>query len=140
MINIEDSSYAPNMSEISEMVANETFDELYRYMISEYQALMKIEYSREAAFKGWNVKYRKSGRTLCTVYPRSGHFMLLLVVGQKEKQRVEDLLPEMSEEFRNAYNRTQEWMGQRWMMFDISVHTALLDDILKVVRIRRESK
>ena len=140
MIDIEDKSYQPTVSEMSEFVGNPLFDELCGYMESEYQACEKVEYSGEKAFLGWNLKFRKAGRTLCTVYPRKGYFPMLLIVGRKEKDRVEALLPSMSEEFTQLYENTRECMNQRWLMLDFSEKNALFSDALSIVKIRRESK
>lgn len=65
---------------------------------------------------------------------------MLLVVGQKEKERVEALLPTLCEEFRSIYRNTREGMGQRWLLLTFSSHTELYEDALKVIRIRRESR
>lgn len=65
---------------------------------------------------------------------------MLLIVGRKEKERVEALLPALSGEFQAIYHATQEGMGQRWMLLDLDSHTPLYDDVLQIVRIRRQSK
>ena len=140
MIDIDDKSYQPNIEEISNFVDNALFDELCRYMDREYQALVKIEYSGDKVLLGWNLKFKKAGRTLCTVYPRRGHFPMLLVVGPKEKLRAEALLPELSCEFQAIYNNTQEGMGQRWLLFDFQTHTEVFEDALQLIRIRRQSR
>ena len=139
MADIYDRSYMPDVDELGELIGSEAFVALHGCMTSDYRALIRIEYSGDSNLSGWNIKYRKAGRTLCTVYPRDGHFYLLLVVGRREKPRVEELLPSLSEDFRAVYRDTREGMGQRWLLFDVAGQTALLDDILKVVRIRRDS-
>jgi hypothetical protein len=30
------------------------------------------------AWKGWNVKYKKSGKVLCSLYPKQGYFLALV--------------------------------------------------------------
>lgn len=65
---------------------------------------------------------------------------MLLVVGRKEKEVAERLLPELSEEMQNIYHQTKEGNGQRWMMIDVKEDGELYQNILKLVRIRRESK
>ena len=139
MLDIEDRAYQPSAAEIGAFVGNGLFDELCRCMADEYQALCKIEYSGDRVLPGWNMKFKKAGRALCTVYPRKGRFSLLLVVGQREKQRVEALLPGLSEAFRETYRNTPEGMGQRWLLFDFDARSALYDDVLRVIRIRRTS-
>lgn len=140
MIDIENKSCQPSAAQLDAFVGVPLFGELCRYMASEYQVLYKIEYSGDKLLLGWNLKFKKAGRTLCTVYPRPGHFFMLLVVGQKEKERVEALLPTLCEEFRSIYRNTREGMGQRWLLLTFSSHTELYEDALKVIRIRRESR
>lgn len=70
MINIKDINYAPNISEISSYIENPIFDEFYQYMNDKYKAVCKIEYSKDVWARGWNVKFRKSGKSLCVIYPK----------------------------------------------------------------------
>lgn len=140
MIDITDQLYVPNAEELACYVDNPLFDELCREMERAYQARQSIEFSGDKVLLGWNLKFKKAGRTLCTVYPRKGHFPMLLVVGRKEKARVEALLPGLSDAFRDIYANTQEGMGQRWLLLDFASRTPLYDDALSVIRIRRESR
>ena len=145
MIDIEDRDRQPGIAEIDAYIGNPLFGELRRRMDGEHQALYRIEYSGDKVLLGWNVKFKKAGRTLCTAYPREGHFPMLLVVAPREKQRVEALLPSLSEAFQRIYRGTQEGMGQRWLLLDIGADNAvrgnaLLDDACEVIRIRRQSK
>lgn len=140
MLNIKDITRTPALDEISSFIANPLFDRFYRYMESEYQVLTKIEYSKDTLAQGWNVKLRKAGKGLCVIYPKEGYFTVLLVVGRKEKEAAERLLPELSEEMQNIYHQTKEGNGQRWMMIDVKEDGELYQNILKLIRIRRESK
>lgn len=140
MLNIKDITRTPTLDEISSFIANPLFDRFYRYMESEYQVLTKIEYSKDTLARGWNVKLRKAGKGLCVIYPKEGYFTVLLVVGRKEKEAAERLLPELSEEMQNIYHQTKEGNGQRWMMIDVKEDGELYQNILKLIRIRRESK
>lgn len=53
----------------------------------------KIEYSSCSWISGWNIKFKKAGKTLCTVYPQEGYVTVMTVVGRKEKEAVENILP-----------------------------------------------
>ena len=129
MLDIADKTRQPSREELSE---------LCRHMGSDYQALCTIQYSGEQLLLGWNIRFHKAGKTLCTLYPRPGRFTLLLVVGQKEKPQVEALLPALTKEFQAAYHATREGMGQRWMLLEMN--ETLLGDMLEVIRIRRQAK
>lgn len=109
---------APTIEEISGFVRNQLFDDLCLQMECEYKAVCKIEFSSCSWAYGWNVKFKKSGKGLCTIYPKENYVTVLVVVGQKEKYQVESLLPEMSPMIQEIYHQTQEGNGQRWLMID----------------------
>ena len=46
-----------------------------------------LEFSKCSWEPGWNVKFKKSGKTLCTVYPRENYFTVIVVIGKKEKEK-----------------------------------------------------
>lgn len=140
MIDIKDINYEPNIDEISDYIENPLFNEFYKHMNSEYKAICKIEYSKDVWIHGWNVKFKKAGKSLCVVYPKDKYFTILIVVGKKEKERVENILPSFCKEIQETYHNTKEGMGQRWLMIDLISNDSVYNDALKLIRIRRESK
>lgn len=140
MINIKDINYVPNISEISVYIENSAFDELYQNMNNEYKAVCKIEYSKDVWARGWNVKFRKSGKSLCVVYPKKNYFTVLVVVGNKEKEDVENLLPRLSEYVQEIYRNTREGNGQRWLMIDLKSKNNVYQDVLRLIEIRYATK
>lgn len=83
----------------------------------------------------WNVKFKKSGKSLCTVYPREGYFTVLVVVGEKEA--VEAILWECTPELRGLYEKIRWGNGQKWLMIDLEDQGEMLADVLQVIEIRR---
>jgi len=140
MIDIKDMNCEPNMEEMSTFINNPLFAELCQYLEKEYKALCKIEYSKDVWLRGWNIKFKKAGKSLCTVYPKEDYFTVLVVVGNKEKESVENLLPQMSGEIQKIYAETKEGNGQRWLMIDLKTRGAVYSDVLNLIRIRRQSK
>ena len=136
MINIKDINYVPNISEISVYIENSAFDELYQHMNNEYKAVCKIEYSKDVWARGWNVKFKKSGKSLCTLYPRESYFTAMIVVGRKEKESVEEILPECTSRLQEIYEETKEGNGQRWLMIDLEDHDSMYHDVLRLIKIR----
>lgn len=137
MLDLQNRQVEPSLSEISGYIQNPLFDALCAYMNEKYQALRKIEYSKDVWFPGWNVKFRKAGKGLCVVYPKMGCFAMLVVVGNRERERVERLLPQFSAEFQKIYAQTREGMGQRWLMLDLDTDDRLYRDALRIIQIRR---
>ena len=140
MIDIKDISHAPSLGEIGAYIGFPLFDTFCQYMDTEYKAIRKIEYSKDVWARGWNVKFKKSGKSLCVVYPKDGYFTVLVVVGNKEKEHVENQLPHLSEEIQELYQTTKEGNGQRWLMIDVHSDDCVYGDVLQLILIRRISK
>jgi len=88
---------------------------------------------------GWNVKYQKSGGSLCTLYPMKGYFIALVVIGNKESFEAELTLPLLSSYTQSLYQNTAFSPGGRWLMIEVT-EPAILDDVIRLVRIRAKSK
>lgn len=139
MIDITNKTHKPTMAEIEEFIENPLFSAICLHMATTYKALVSTEFSGEKAFLGWNMCFRKAGKTLLRLYPRKNYFIVLVVIGRKEKDRVEQLLPQMSSSMRDIYQNTKELMGQRWLMLDLYEDNPLYADILRLIDIRRTS-
>lgn len=140
MIDIKDMGYSPSIAEIGDSIGLPLFEVFCRYMDEEYQAVRKIEYSKDVWARGWNVKFRKAGKSLCVVYPKNKYFTVLVVVSNEEKERVENMLPYLSGELQELYRNTKEGNGQRWLMIDLYSDDEVYQDVLQLIRIRRESR
>ena len=139
MINLQDKNRRPSLEDISEYIRNSVFMQFCMEIKNTYNCAEKIEYSSCSLEKGWNIKFKKSGKTLCTIYPREHFFTVMIVVGTKEKDAVEAVLPNCTPELQKIYRQTREWNGQRWLMIDLEDQEALYKDLLQLIQIRRSS-
>lgn len=137
MIDLLDKNNCPVIEDISEYIKNPVFMQFCLEMKNRYKCNERIEYSSCSWEKGWNIKFKKAGKTLCTIYPRECYFTVMVVVGTKEKAAVEAILPECTIELQNIYHQTQEGNGQRWVMIDIGDKEDLYHDLLRLIQIRR---
>ena len=137
MIDLQDKNHCPTLDEIGAYVRNPVFHKFCSDISSQYDCTEKIECSACSMEKGLNIKYRKSGRTLCTLYPRESYFTVMIVVGQKEKASVEAILPECTAGLQTIYQQTKEGNGQRWLMIDLEDEDDLYRDLFRLIEIRR---
>ena len=129
----------PSLEAISAYVNSSLFDQLCTHMETEYQSKPVMEYSRCSMQYGWNVKFKKAGRTLCTLYPMEGYFIALIVIGEREQTETELMLPVFTEYFQQLYTETKIGMGQKWLMISVT-DGAVLDDVMQCIAIRRGNK
>lgn len=137
MIDLQDKTYCPTLSEIGEHVNNPVFSRFCAEVKIRYDCTEKIEFSACSMEKGWNVKFRKAGKTLCTLYPRESFFTVMVVIGRKEKEAVEAVLPDCTAVLRTIYEQTAEGNGQRWLMIDLEDKDNLYRDLFRLIAIRR---
>lgn len=137
MIDILNRAYCPTLDEIAEYTHNPLFSDFCSEIREKYRCKEKIEYSSCSWEPGWNVKLKKSGKNLCTLYPREGYFTVLVVIGQAEKLTVEHLLPQCTPGIQEIYHQTAEGNGQRWLMIDLEGRDNRYLDVMRLIDIRR---
>ena len=49
---------------------------------------------------GWTIRYRKGGKTLCSLFPEKGGFTVLIVLGKKESEKTLLIRDELSSKIR----------------------------------------
>ena len=91
----------PTESEIKDFVGAEIFalfTDLDNHIRESYKIKPKLSYSSCAMdnniWRGWNIKYQKSGKSYCTIYPQQEHF-LVLIPGKPFEVRNEDTAHEV---------------------------------------------
>ena len=107
----------PDASMISDYVRNQIWDELYQYLIETYACKPTFEFSH-CVWPGWNIKFKKAGKNLCTVYPFEGYLWVLVVVGKQDKATFEAALPSLGQSMQSLYHATEEGNGQRWLRIE----------------------
>lgn len=129
----------PTASEIADYINNPLWKELNDFLVTNYGIEPSYSYSRCSEQPGWNVKYQKAGRSLCTLYPMPGYFIALVVIGTKEKEGAEFLAPSMSKQVQRLLNSAGGMGGSRWLMINVTDEQTL-DDVERLIQLRRQIK
>jgi hypothetical protein len=133
---ILDGGRRPSLEMLSEYVGSVLWDDLNCYLQTAYRTEPELGYSCCSARRGWNVKYRKAGRALCTLYPERGSFRVLVVIGRREEPVLQPLLPELSAGIVRLYEKTGRMAMGRWLMIRVSGEEALRD-VKTLIALRR---
>ena len=98
---------APSLEEVAAFVKNGLWAKARGEIEHSFHVTPRMEYSGCTGQKGWNIKYKKAGRSLCTLYPMDGFFISLVVIGRREEEHtMQQVLPSLGEETRALYERT----------------------------------
>lgn len=134
-----DKESMPDAAQISAFIHNPLWEDLNAYLQQTYDAQPKASYSGCSGQPGWNLKYQKGGKSLCTLYPMDGFYIALVVIGEKERGEAELMLPGLTPSIQALYENSGALAGARWLM--IAVKDAdILRDVKALIALRRQPK
>lgn len=140
MKGLEDMQLVPDVEDMAEEIHNDLFMTFYHKMQMTYQVRAVMEFSKCSWEHGWNLKLKKAGRTLCTVYPRDGYMGVMVVIGKKEKPLVEACLSQLTKVVADSYRDCQEGNDQRWLLIELEDEGSVYMDVLKLIDIRYQCR
>ncbi|MFW9963957.1 MAG: DUF3788 domain-containing protein [Candidatus Sifarchaeia archaeon] len=110
------------------------------YQLQEYLNSHYYLHNAELGFGGqkygWCIRYRRSGKTLCTLYPEEGGFTILIVYGKSEVEKFIEQKSELSDQIVALFQETKQFHDGKWLWIKLS-DTTLLDDIKKMLYIKK---
>ena len=126
----------PTWEQVTEYIGSPLWAEFNERIQSAYQIKPCMEYSRCSMQAGWNIKYKKGGKSLCTLYPMQGYFIALVVVGSRELTEAEFLMPQCSDYVQTVFKNTKTGNGQKWLMLDVR-DRGIMDDVFRLINLRK---
>jgi len=110
---------------------------LRRYIEENY------DFTEELAFfakkYGWTVRYRKSGKTLCSLFPEKGAFSALIVLGKKEAEQALSMVDEFGPNVRKVLTSTEQLHDGRWLWIRV-LSAGDADDVKRLLNAKRRPK
>ncbi len=138
MFEKEKFNHIPTEYEMKQYITNTLWENFCEFMRNTYNATIKFEFSKCNWEYGWNVKFKKGSKSLCTVYPRENYFTILIVIGKREKKLFEDMFSSFSSDIQKIYKETSEGNGQKWIMIDLENKDNKYEDVKKIIEIRNK--
>ena len=138
MFEKENINHISTEKEMKEYINNNLWEDFCKYMKDTYNSIPKFECSKCNWEYGWNAKFKKSSKSLCTVYPRENYFSILIVIGKNEKEIFENMLLSFSSAIQKIYKETPEGNGQKWLIIDLEDNDKKYEDIKKIIEIRNK--
>ena len=89
--------------------------------------------------KAWTYeyKYRRGGKTLCSLFARENCMGFMIILGKDERLQFERDRESYSQEIPRIYDGTPTYHDGKWMMFE-PTDTSLFDDFMKLLKIKRK--
>ena len=126
----------PTWEQITEYIGSPLWADFNERIQSAYQVKPCMEHSRCSMQAGWNIKYKKGGKSLCTLYPMQGYFIALVVVGSRELTEAEFLMPQCSDYVQTVFKNTKTGNRQKWLMLEVR-DRGIMDDVFSLINLRK---
>ena len=129
---------APMADELSNLVSKPLYE-----VQNKLVALIDENYDMERLWnsggKVWKYeyKYRRGGKTLCSLYARENCIGFMIIFGKDERAKFEADKADYLEETLAVYNQAKTYHDGKWMMFEPK-DTSLFNDFLKLLSIKRK--
>ena len=137
---MSDKAHEPTEKEILDFIgepAKEAWVEIRRFIEDRYGLVSDTVFY--GAKYGWTVRYRKGGKTLCSLFPEKGAFTVLIVLGSKESEIASSLREELGPKVQKLIGDTQQLHDGRWLWIRL-LTTSDVDDVMKLLQVKRKPR
>jgi len=135
-----DKTHKPTDEEMADFIgeqAKEAWLEVRSFIEDHYNIVPETIFY--GAKYGWTVRYRKSGKTLCSLFPEKGGFTVLIVLGKEESEEAISMQHELSSKIRKLIGDTEQLHDGCWLWIRL-LTASDTDDIKKLLQIKRKPK
>ena len=137
-----DKEHEPSEKQVKDFIGTPLFEELDGHLRTTYNVKPKLSYSGcnmdGGAWKGWNIKYQKSGKSLCTLYPKQGYLLLLITIGVRGVNEAELLMPMCTEYIQSLWGQS-DFHGSKYLGVELRDED-VLRDVKNLIDIRAKTK
>ncbi len=112
---------------------------LTKHIEDAYSSAPLITYSVCAGKPGWNVKYKKGGKALCTLYPEKDGFIALVVLGAADMDIFNAVKENYTPYVVSLFEDCKPFNNTKWLMINVSGED-VLEDVKKLLKLKTLKK
>jgi hypothetical protein len=135
-----DKEHKPTDREIPDYLghkAGEAWADIVSFLGTHYDFLPELDYG--GIKYGWSIRYRKSGKSLCTLYPEKGAFTILIVLGKEEVEQFEGQMNDFGTEFVKLFRSAQQFHDGRWLWIRV-LDKSDTEDVRRLLVVKRKPR
>lgn len=139
---ILNASHTPLYDEIFDYMdehAQDLWQNINSFIQQNFKASPKIAYSKCSAKPGWNVKYQKSGKSLCTLYPERDGFVALVVVLLDLVPVINAISDRFEKELIDIINTAKPFNGTLWLMIQVN-NDSIANNVKQLLILKQETQ
>ena len=118
-------THSPESDEVNAVlgIAQPLWSRLIDFIANNYSMIVDMTYGGKNY--GWNLWYRKSGRSLVSLYPQENAFIAQVVLGREQVEKALSL--SLGENVGRVLHETPSLHDGRWLFIKITTETDLVD-------------
>ena len=109
----------PTLEEAGTFAGGLLSEDFMGFMAENCPAAPKLEYSGCTMQPGWNIKFKKNGKNVCTLYPLDGYFICMILIGGDAMAEMEARLGDFTPYIQGKFRDTRIFQGSRWLYLEI---------------------
>jgi hypothetical protein len=120
-----DKSHPPRMEEVDKVLgtARSLWMQIVEYIATSYSMTGDMTYGGKNY--GWNLWYRRSGKSLASLYPQENAFIAQVVLGREQVEKA--LALSLGDNVRRVVHDTPSLHDGRWLFIKITTETDVTD-------------
>ena len=128
----------PTQSTMIELLGQPLF-EVWQELCSVIDEKYDMERLWNTGGKNWTYeyKYRRGGKTLCSLYAKNNCIGFMIIFGKDERAKFEDIRVSLSDSVCRRYDEAKTYHDGKWVMFEPTDTTAF-DDYINLLALKRK--
>ena len=136
-----DRTQIPTETNITNHISNAdaiaAWEQIQDYVETHFDLLKETIYYGDKY--GWLVRYRKSGRTIASLFPEKNSFSFLIVYGKKEIDKFSAQESEFLPAIIDIFQNTKKLHDGKWLWIRVT-DSLYFEDLKKLIAIKRRPK
>lgn len=137
---IMNAGHEPTYNEIVSYIdepGKEMWQDINIFIQDKFKSSPRIAFSKCSGKPGWNVKYQKSGKSVCTLYPEKGGFVILIVVTKELATIIESMNSEFDLKIMQLIKSTKLFNNTLWLMIQVDSE-AIAKDVKRLLLLKHK--
>ena len=128
----------PSQSTMTDLLGQPLF-EVWQKLCVVIDEKYEMERLWSAGGKNWiyEYKYRRGGKTLCSLYAKDNRIGFMIIFGKNEREKLEEIRDTLSDAVCRRYDEAKTYRDGKWVMFE-PTDTSEFDDYMKLLAVKRK--
>ena len=128
----------PSQSTMTDLLGQPLF-EVWQKLCVVIDEKYEMERFWNAGGKNWiyEYKYRRGGKTLCSLYAKDNRIGFMIIFGKNEREKLEEIRDTLSDTVCRRYDEAKTYRDGKWVMFE-PTDTSEFDDYMKLLAVKRK--